>query len=68
MESDMPLLNVLLTLIVIGVLLWLVNTYIPMDAKIKQILNIVAVIAVVLWVLNVFGLFHQLGGVRVGKG
>jgi hypothetical protein len=64
----MPLLNVLLTLIVIGVLLWLVNTYIPMDAKIKQILNVVAVIAVVLWVLNVFGLLHQLGGVRVGRG
>ena len=64
----MPLLNVLLTLVVIGVLLWLVNTYIPMDAKIKQILNIVVIIAVVLWVLNVFGLFHQLGSVRVGKG
>jgi hypothetical protein len=64
----MPLLNVLITLVVVGVLLWLVNTYIPMDAKIKQILNIVAVIAVILWVLNVFGLFHQLGGVRVGKG
>jgi hypothetical protein len=57
LESEMPLLNLLLTLIVIGVLLWLVNTYIPMDAKIKQILNI----AVVLWVLNVFGLFSSLG-------
>ena len=44
----MPLMNVLVTLIVVGVLLWLVNSYIPMDAKIKQILNIVAVIAVVL--------------------
>jgi hypothetical protein len=63
----MPLLNVLLTLIVIGVLLWLVNTYIPMDAKIKQILNIVAVIAVILWVLNVFGLFSSLGAIRVGN-
>lgn len=62
----MPLMNVLLTLIVAGVLLWLVNRYIPMDAKIKQILNIVAVIAVVLWVLNVFGLFSRLGAVRVG--
>jgi hypothetical protein len=62
----MPLMNVLLTLIVVGVLLWLVNSYIPMDAKIKQILNIVAVIAVVLWVLNVFGLFRSLGAVRVG--
>jgi hypothetical protein len=67
LESEMPLLNLLLTLIVIGVLLWLVNTYIPMDAKIKQILNIVAVIAVVLWVLNVFGLFSSLGAIRVGK-
>ena len=63
----MPLLNVLLTLIVVGVLLWLVNTYIPMDAKIKQILNIVAVIATVVWVLNVFGLFSSLGAIRVGK-
>jgi len=63
----MPLLNLLLTLIVVGVLLWLVNTYIPMDAKIKQILNIVAVIATVVWVLNVFGLFSSLGAIRVGK-
>ena len=63
----MPLMNILVTLIVIGVLLWLVNTYIPMDAKIKQILNAVAVIATVLWVLNVFGLFSRLGNVHVGK-
>ena len=67
MESDMPLMNVLLTLIVVGVLLWLVNTYIPMDGKIKQILNIVAVIAVVVWVLNVFGLFSRLGAIQVGN-
>jgi hypothetical protein len=53
----MPLLNLVITLIVIGVLLWLVNTYIPMDGKIKQILNIVVVIAVVLWLLRVFGVF-----------
>lgn len=64
----MPLMNVLLTLIVVGVLLWLVNTYIPMDAKIKRLLNIVAVVAVVLWLLNVFGLFHNLGNIRVGRG
>lgn len=67
MESDMPLMNVLLTLIVVGVLLWLVNTYIPMDGKIKQILNIVAVIAVIIWVLNVFGLFSRLGAIQVGN-
>ena len=63
----MPLVNVLLTLIVAGLLLWLVNTYIPMDAKIKRILNVVATISVVLWVLRVFGLFSSLGAIRVGN-
>lgn len=62
----MPLMNVVITLIVVGVLLWLVNSYIPMDAKIKQILNIVVVIAVVLWLLRAFGLFGPIGDVRVG--
>lgn len=64
----MPLTNVLLTLIVAGVLLWLVNTYIPMDPKIRKVMNGVAVVAVVLWVLNVFGLFSSVAGIRVGKG
>ena len=63
----MPLMTVLVTLIVVGVLLWMVNSFIPMDAKIKQILNVVAVIAVICWVLNAFGLFGQLGNIRVGK-
>jgi hypothetical protein len=64
----MPLVNVVLTLVVIGVLLWLINTYIPMDAKIKRLLNVVVVVAAVLWLLNVFGLFHNLGNLRVGRG
>ena len=63
----MPLMTVVLTLVVVGVLLWLVNTYIPMDAKIKRILNVVVVIATVVWVLNVFGLVASLGNVRVGN-
>ena len=63
----MPLLTLLLTLIVVGVLLWMVNTFIPMDGKIKQILNIVAVVSTILWVLNVFGLFNSLGNIHVGK-
>jgi len=63
----MPLMTVLITLIVVGVVLWMVNTYIPMDAKIKQIFNVVAVVAVIVWVLNVFGLFRQLGNVHVGS-
>lgn len=56
----MPLLNVLIVLIVVGVLLWLVNSYIPMDRKIKNILNVVVVIAVVLWLLQAFGLLDSL--------
>ena len=63
----MPLMTVVLTLVVVGVLLWLVNTYIPMDGKIKRILNVVVVIATVVWVVNVFGLFGNLGNVRVGR-
>jgi hypothetical protein len=47
--------------------LWLVNNYIPMDRKIKQILNIAVVVAVVVWVLNVFGVLSSLHGVRIGK-
>lgn len=62
----MSLLNIVVILIVVGVLLWLVNTYIPMDAKIKSILNVVVVIAVVLWLLQAFGVLGSLGGIRVG--
>jgi hypothetical protein len=63
----MPLIQLVVILIVIGVLLWLVNNYIPMDRKIKQILNAVVVIGVVLWLLSVFGLFSSLSRVHVGK-
>jgi hypothetical protein len=62
----MPLLQILLTLIVVSVLLWLVNSFIPMAGSIKSILNAVVVIGVVLWLLNVFGLFHSLSRIRVG--
>ena len=61
----MPLVNVVLILIVIGVLLWLINSYIPMDRKIKSVLNIVVVIAVVLWLLKVFHLLDSLGSFKV---
>jgi hypothetical protein len=62
----MPLIQILLTLIVVGVLLWLVNRFIPMEGSIKSILNGVVVIAVVLWLLNIFGLFHSLSRIHVG--
>jgi hypothetical protein len=63
----MPLLQVVLVLIVVGVLLWLVNTYIPMAGSIKSILNAVVVIVVVVWLLNVFGLMDNISRLRVGK-
>jgi hypothetical protein len=62
----MPLVQILLVLIVVGVLLWLVNSFIPMQATIKSILNAVVVIVVVVWLLNVFGLMHNLYHIRVG--
>jgi hypothetical protein len=63
----MPLIQLVLTLIVVGVLLWLVNSYIPMAGSIKTILNAVVVIVVVLWLLSVFGLIGELSSIRVGK-
>jgi len=63
----MPLLTLVIVLIVVGVLLWLVNTYIPMDGKIKSILNAVVVIVVVIWLLQAFGLLGSLSGIRVGR-
>jgi hypothetical protein len=63
----MPLIQVVIALIVVGVLLWLVNQFIPMDRKIKSILNGVVIIAVILWLLNVFGLFDSLSSIHIGK-
>jgi protein-S-isoprenylcysteine O-methyltransferase Ste14 len=65
-ENSMPLIQILLALVVVGVLLWLVNSFIPMAGSIKSILNAVVVIVVVLWLLNVFGLFHSFSHIRVG--
>ncbi|MDP3906535.1 Thivi_2564 family membrane protein [Novosphingobium sp.] len=56
----MPLINVVVALIVVGVLLWLINNYLPMDGKIKNILNGVVIIVVVLWLLQVFGVIGAL--------
>jgi hypothetical protein len=64
--SAMPLLYIVGLLIVVGVLLWLVNNYIPMDPKIKGLLNAVVVIAVVIYLLQVFGLLGTLENIKVG--
>jgi hypothetical protein len=63
----MPLVQVVIVLIVVGVLLWLVNRFIPMAGSIKTILNAVVVIAVILWLLNVFGILGSLSSITVGK-
>ena len=62
----MPLVNLVITLAVIGLLLWLVNRFIPMQGQIKGILNGIVVIFVVIWLLKVFGLIDYLTQFRVG--
>jgi hypothetical protein len=69
-RTNMSLISLVGVLIVIGVLLWLINTYLPMDGKIKSILNAVVVIAVILWLLQVFGIIGSMGSlnnIRVGR-
>jgi hypothetical protein len=63
----MSLISLVIVLILVGLLLWLVNNYIPMDGKIKQILNIVVVIVVILWLLQVFGVLGNIGSVHIGR-
>ena len=61
----MPLVQVVMALIVVGVLLWLVNSFIPMAGSIKSILNAVVVIAVVMWLLNIFGFLHTISRIHL---
>ncbi len=63
----MPLIQLVIVLVVVGVVLWLINTYIPMEATIKKILNVVVIIAVILWLLSAFGVLGSLSGVRIGR-
>jgi len=62
----MPLINLVIVLVVVGVILWVINSYIPMQSTIKRILNVVVVIVVILWLLSVFGLIGNLSTIRVG--
>jgi hypothetical protein len=61
----MPLLTILLVIIVVGVLLWLINSYIPMDRNIKTILNVVVVVVLIVWLLKVFGILAPLMDIHV---
>jgi hypothetical protein len=62
-----PLVEVVIVLIVVGVLLWLINTYIPMAGPVKSLLNAVVVIALVVWLLKVFGLWGSIMNLHVGR-
>ena len=62
----MSIISLVITLVVVGVLLWLVNNFIPMQHNIKSILNGLVVICVVLWLLNVFGVFHSMAHIHLG--
>jgi hypothetical protein len=61
----MNLIGLVITLVVVGVLLWLLNNYVPMDGKIKKIINVVVVIVVVIWVLQAFGVLGSLQNIRI---
>lgn len=61
----MSLISLVVVLVIVGVILWLINTYIPMDAKIKSILNVVVVIVVIIWLLQAFGLLGNIKGLRI---
>jgi hypothetical protein len=63
----MSLINLVIILVVVGVILWLINSYIPMQATIKKILNAVVVIAVVIWLLSVFGLIDNISNIHIGS-
>jgi len=62
----MPLMQILITVAVVGVLMWLVNRFIPMQSTIKGILNAIVTIIMIVWLLNVFGFMHSLTNIKVG--
>ena len=63
----MPLVQLIIVLVVVGVVLWLINGYIPMQSTIKNTLNVVVVIVVIVWLLSVFGLIGKLSTIRIGS-
>jgi hypothetical protein len=61
----MTLINLIVILVIVGVILWLINSYIPMQATMKKILNAVVIIVVILWLLSVFGLLSDISTIRI---
>lgn len=63
----MPLIQLILVLVIVGVVLWVINSYIPMQSTIKKILNVVVIIVVILWLLSVFGVIGDISTIRIGR-
>jgi hypothetical protein len=62
----MSLITLVIVLVVVGVILWLINRFIPMQSTIKKILNVVVIVVVVLWLLSAFGVIGSLSNIRIG--
>ena len=63
----MSLIHLIIVLVVVGLILWMINRYIPMEARIKSILNVVVIICVILWLIGVFGILPAMSGIRIGR-
>ena len=63
----MPLIQLIIVLVIVGVVLWVINSYIPMQSTIKKILNVVVIIVVIIWLLSVFGVIGDVSTIRVGR-
>lgn len=63
----MPLIQLVIVLVVVGVVLWVINSYIPMESTIKKILNVVVIVGVIIWLLSVFGFIGDLSAIRIGR-
>jgi Flp pilus assembly protein TadB len=65
-EMTMPLIQLIIVLVIVGVVLWVINSYIPMQSTIKKILNVVVIIVVIIWLLSVFGVIDDISTIRIG--
>ena len=66
-RNNMPLIQLVIVLVVVGVVLWVINSYIPMQSTIKAILNVVVILVVIVWLLSVFGFIGKLSTIHIGK-
>lgn len=63
----MPVIQLVIVLVIVGLILWMINSYMPMQSTINRILNVVVIIGVIIWLLSVFGFIGNILSIRVGK-